>query len=244
MKFFLIQLLLSLSIFTSAQVLSEYPSGQSFYKGGEVNFLSDFQKNMLEDQIQACENPKEKYLVKFVVYADGKISYVKDFDTINIAKNKCAFDVARKVFPKLKNFTPAQYLDAERAAITSVEINPTRIKNLKFSKDRFGTTWAYDVNNAPAIYNGDVLALRKKLAMIFGSMIDNFFIDYVSVTVKFNIDEYGVLNSPQIVKGELREDAKKFIFKRILKLKNIKPATKDGKDVKSEYTFPFTMLKS
>jgi|GEM_PF-3375344 len=110
--------------YAQLEVLAGHPRGQSFYIGG-INAL---QKDMIQivknKELLPCARTDEKYHVKILINADATIKYVKDFDTININKNKCAFDYSRKIIPALKRWIPAREGDKYIGAIAEFEIEP------------------------------------------------------------------------------------------------------------------------
>ena len=78
-----------ISAFCNAQILDQFPKGQDFYEGGITKFYQDFHQIILDKNLQPCENKKELYLVKLLLTKDAKIKFIKDFDSVNISKNKC-----------------------------------------------------------------------------------------------------------------------------------------------------------
>lgn len=88
----------------NVDILEFYPIAQSFYPGG----ISELEKHVIKItkklQLKPCENSSEYYGAKIIVFENSSIAYAKDFDTVNISKNKCAFDYSRKIIPHLKNW--------------------------------------------------------------------------------------------------------------------------------------------
>ena len=64
----------------SAQVLDAYPEGQDFYKGGEEQFFKELNKVLIDSKLNPCENKKEVFFMKILVYPDSHISFVQEPD--------------------------------------------------------------------------------------------------------------------------------------------------------------------
>ncbi|WBV59154.1 hypothetical protein PFY12_08760 [Chryseobacterium camelliae] len=110
-------------LYAQTEVLERYPYGQDFYAGGMNQLKKEMVKIVKEQNLAPCEG-YEKYYMPIVVYENATINYVKDFDTLEIQKNKCAFDFGRKIIPHLKRWIPAKENGKFIAAITKVEIQP------------------------------------------------------------------------------------------------------------------------
>ena len=59
-------------------IYENYPKGQSDYNGGNIQFYKELHQLILDKKIQPCENKNELYNVKFVVYPDATIKFVKE----------------------------------------------------------------------------------------------------------------------------------------------------------------------
>ncbi|WP_426481396.1 hypothetical protein [Chryseobacterium sp. R2ACT005] len=116
-------------IFAQKEVLDQYPRGQDFYAGGFNQLNKEMVKIVKEQKLLPCEKSEERYNIQILVYENSTISYVKDFDTVEIQKNKCAFDFSRKIIPHLKRWMPAKGNGKFVAAITKIEINPFYLVN-------------------------------------------------------------------------------------------------------------------
>lgn len=126
MKFFLILLSLISCTFLYAQkeTLERYPLGQDFYVGGIRGINTEIVKVFKEQNFKPCENKSEIYEIPILVNENASINFVKDFDTITIEKNKCAYLLSRKIIPHLKNWLPARENNRNIAAIAWVKIQP------------------------------------------------------------------------------------------------------------------------
>ncbi|MBW7675181.1 hypothetical protein [Chryseobacterium chendengshani] len=119
-------------VFAQRDVLDQYPIGQDFYAGGINELNKELVKIVKEHKFLPCENISEEYTVQILVNENSTINYVKDFDSVNIQRNKCAFDFSRKLIPYLKRWMPAKEQDKFVAAIAKIGIKPFY---LYYSKD-------------------------------------------------------------------------------------------------------------
>lgn len=110
--------------YAQLEVLENYPKGQYFYIGGPGELDKDMIKAVKNSVMSPCDKKDEKYVVKILIKADLTINYVKDFDTVNINKNKCAYDFSRKIMPSLKRWIPAKEGGIPVGAIVDVLIDP------------------------------------------------------------------------------------------------------------------------
>jgi hypothetical protein len=63
---------------TAPAIYDKYPKGQSDYNGGNIQFYKELHQLIVDKKIQACESKTELYSVKFVVYPDATIKFVKE----------------------------------------------------------------------------------------------------------------------------------------------------------------------
>ncbi|WP_228455833.1 hypothetical protein [Chryseobacterium sp. POL2] len=228
-----------------AQVLEAYPANQFFYQNGVADFFEDFQKMMLEDNIKACENPEEKYKIGFIVYPDKKVKYVKDFDTLSIKNNQCAYDIIKKVFPKLKNWNPAVYNNTIVPAVASAEINPSDILDYEFKTSPAGVKMFTNRNLTEPQYPGGLSKFRIDVANVLMKIVSKksmqdgtyFF------KIKFDVDELGSIQNLSIIEAnyQLSTSQVEQLFRNIKKLNKFTSATKKGVPKKSFYTLPITL---
>ena len=94
-KYFL--LLFIFPVLLSAQILQEFPRNQFPYKGGYENYYKDFHDIIVEKKLQPCSNKGEIYEFKVLINEDNTISFIKDYSSDYIARNKCAYDLACEV---------------------------------------------------------------------------------------------------------------------------------------------------
>ena len=118
------------SSYNAQDVLGHYPLNQHPYIGGqnalEKELVASFKILGLTD----CPTEQE-YEMPVLVEADSSIKFVKDFDTININKNKCAFEIGRKLVPNLKRWIAANIDGKFYPAITKIKIAPYFLTNSK-----------------------------------------------------------------------------------------------------------------
>lgn len=233
-----------------SQILESYPIGQDYYQNGIVGFYEDFQKVMLEDKISACENPEEKYTINFIVYPNKDIKYVKDFDTLAINNNKCAFDNVRKVFPKLKNWKPAAYENAMVPAMVKVEINPSDVLDYEFKIGNNGKKYFRNKTISEIEYSGGLSNFRKEVGNIFSQVLNSSSKlskqNYINLTIGFDVDLEGNIMNTKIIYSNIEVDKadQDDFFRRLKKMKKFIPPKKNGKPIKSSFTFPISVTTS
>ncbi|QFG54201.1 energy transducer TonB [Chryseobacterium sp.] len=119
-------------VITAAQILEKYPYGQGFYDGG-LNRLNEELKEIARAQsLKPCAETGERYPMAVLVNPDGRARFIKDFDTLNIQRNKCAYEMSRKLFPHLKGWRAATVDGKPVKAVAMVNIVP----NVIFSETR------------------------------------------------------------------------------------------------------------
>ncbi|MBB6371126.1 hypothetical protein [Chryseobacterium shigense] len=122
--FFVFILTIPFQLYAQIDVLDSYPVGQDFYVGGRKALVKEMVAIVKKEGLLPCANTEENYTVNILVYADSSINYIKDFDTVNINKNKCAYDFSRQVIPYLKKWLPAKENGKFIGAIAKVSIQP------------------------------------------------------------------------------------------------------------------------
>lgn len=123
MKVRLLILLLIPMIF-NAQILQEYPRYQIPYKGGYANYYKDFHEIIVENKLQPCTNKGEVYEFRVLVNEDQSISFIKDYNSEYVARNKCAYDLAREVAKHQTDWNAAQVDGVPKAAVASFLVFP------------------------------------------------------------------------------------------------------------------------
>lgn len=216
-------------------IYDKYPKGQSDYNGGNIQFYKELHQLIVDKKIQPCENKTELYSVKFVVYPDATIKFVKEEYPEKAEKNKCAFDLTRKLFKYLDGWKPAEVGGQKVAAITSMIIFPDAL----FDK----YTEGYDIINymVPAKYNNGINRFRSDLmnGIDVRSLIDS---GGGKAVILFDINEKGEKENIH-----LEEEIGNKSFNNIIiqGIKNIKgkwtPEMIHGIPVKSRFRFPITL---
>lgn len=195
-------------IFAQIEVLDKYPYGQDFYAGGLNQLNKEIVKIVKEQKLQPCERSEERYNVQILVSENSTINYVKDFDTINIQKNKCAFDFSRKIIPHLKRWMPAKENGKFIGAIAKIEINPFYLVNSKDDPSK----------------NEKEIAIYKKGMKAFGFEIKSIFERYVKKNedkrawLIFVVNENGDMEDFKI-EGDFSDNDKKDIINSLSKIK-------------------------
>ncbi|WP_312322639.1 hypothetical protein [Soonwooa sp.] len=250
--FILLLLVFTTQIFAQiqSQILESYPIGQDFYQDGIAGFYEDFQKVMLDEKITSCENPEEKYTINFIIYPNKEIKYVKDFDTLAIKNNKCAFDNVRKVFPKLKNWKPATYENATVPALVNIGINPSDVLDYEFKIGNNGKKYFRNKTISEIEYPGGLSNFRKEVGNIFSQVLNSSSKlskhNYINLKIGFDVDEEGKILNPKIIYSNIEFDKpdQDDFFRRLKNLKKFTPAKKNGKPLKSSFTFPISVTVS
>ncbi len=124
MKLLYIFLLIVLSVLYNAQIVEHYPAGNDFYIGGKKEFYKDIQEVLLKNNFKKCDSKTELYLQKILITAEGTVKYVKDFDSDNIAKNKCASDMSKEVLKYLHKWKPLEVNGKKYSALTEFYFYP------------------------------------------------------------------------------------------------------------------------
>ena len=206
-------LLIFNSICSFAQIYEKYPEKQDDYYGGNVGFYKDFHNVLMERKMKPCENKNEFYSLKIVVYPDKTIKYVKDEDSVNVANNKCTFDLARGVIKYMNRWKPAVVEGKEVSAITSFMIIPDDL----FNNYKEG----YDAMNTLKMpeYEGGINNFRKKVFQTID--LSRFKYDQeFRLTVTFVIDKEGKMTDVRLVQSSGLKEFDDMIVKNISRIKN------------------------
>lgn len=195
-------------VYAQIEVLDRYPYGQDFYAGGLNQLNKEMVKIFRDQKLQPCEKSEEKYDVQIIVYDNSKISYVKDFDTLEIQKNKCAFDLSRKIFPHLKRWMPAKENGKFIAAITKIRINPFYLYYSKEDPSK-------NEEKGPAFKKG-LEAYQYEVRSIFEKYIKNNRDQKSSLT--FVVNENGDMEDIKI-NGDFPESDKSDVIKSLSRMK-------------------------
>ncbi|GAA4163681.1 hypothetical protein GCM10022217_33050 [Chryseobacterium ginsenosidimutans] len=217
--------------FIKAQVLDEYPKNQEFYEGGLINFYKEAHDYLINNNLKECD-AKEIYQPRFLVTKDALIKLVKDSDTANISKNKCAYNISLEIFKNLKNWKPAEVKGGKLGALAEVIIYPKDImSNYKES---------YNANNfiKSAQYPKGYEYFTKDFHDEFMSLFSDYHING-SINLEFYVDKDGHALNPRIY-PEIRDQ--KFnidFFRTFSRLKKTwKPALYLNIPIKEKIVYP------
>jgi len=228
-KFFILILLGFINVlFAQKEVLDKYPPGQDFYAGGISELNKEMIKIVKEQNILPCEKSQEAYLVKILVNEDSTLDYVKDFDTIEIEKNKCAFSFGRKIIPFLKGWVPAKYKDNNIAAIATIMINPFFLYHSKTDPD--------ENKKSAAVYKKGFTAFENEVRDVFEKNIREN--EDKTGFLTFFVNEEGGMED-FVLTGKFSESDKKEILKGLSRIKGKWiPAMFNDSPLKSKISIP------
>lgn len=209
--------------YAQIEVLDRYPFGQDFYAGGQNQLNKEMVKIFKDQKLQPCEKSEEKYDVQIIVYENSTISYVKDFDTLEIQKNKCAFDLSRKIFPYLKRWVPARENGKVIAAITKIQVKPFYLYNSKEDPTK-------NEEKSPTFKKG-LPAFQFEIKSVFEKYIKNNKDQRSSLT--FVVNEQGDMEDIKI-DGDFSEADKNDVIKSLSRMKGKwNPATFNNTPIKT-----------
>lgn len=215
-------------IFAQNEVLDKYPYGQDFYAGGVNQLNKEMVKVVKEKKLLPCEKSEERYNVQILVHENSTIHYVKDFDTVEIQKNKCAFDFSRKIIPRLKNWMPAKVNGKSIEAIAKIEINPFYLVNSKDDPSK-------NEKKGPTFKKG-IKAFGFEVKSIFERFIKKN--EDKGVLLTFVVNENGEMEDFKI-EGDFFDYEKKEIINSLSKIKGKwNPATFNNIPIRAKVSQP------
>lgn len=220
----LILLIVTNLLYAQKEVLESYPPQQNFYVGGLTGLNKEMVKIVKEQNLLPCDGEEERYVITILVNEDKSINYVKDADSVEIQKNKCAFDYGRKIFPFLKSWIPAREDGKLVSAITKIMIEPFFLYHSKedLSKNEF----------KKVEYKGGINSFRNKVKNIFEDRIKKNENKWTGLT--FSINKKGEIEDVELM-GAFSDIEKKKIIYDIISIKGTwKPATFNGVPFKSK----------
>ncbi len=226
--FFFLSLLPSLFY---AQILDEYPKGQAFYKNGIINFYKEAHEFLIKSNAKDCD-PNEIYVPRILVTSEGKVKVVQDSDTLNISKNKCAYNLSMSVLKALKDWRPAEVKDGKFGAITDFVFYP---------KDLMGN-YKENYNANDYITNNEYYEGKKKFDKDFHDNFMVLFQDYHingNINIEFYINEAGEIINARIYPEIDNKDFNKDFFRALKRLKKKwNPALYYGLPIRQRIAFP------
>ena len=212
-------------------IYDKYPLGQDFYDGGVSEFQKDVRKIIREKHLKPCQNDYEKYIASILINSDSSVNFVKDFDTINIQKNKCAYDLSKSFLPYLKNWKPAKIDDKKVNAIAQIMIDPYLLFNKKIkTKESF--------REDPKFEKGNFYFQSQVKEIIESYIKEN--ISGRRITLAFTITENGALENLKVSNLDISEIKEKELIDDILRIKGKwKPAKEYGVAIKCNLIMNF-----
>lgn len=219
------------TFYAQMNVLENYPKGQDFYEGGLVGFYKDAHEYLVNNKRNECDG-KEIYQPRIIVTALGSVKLVKDSDTLNIAKNKCAYDLSIEILKNLKGWKPAKVKGNTLGAVTEFIFYP---KDL--------------MSNYKAGYNADDFVLSsqypgglKKFNKDFHDNFQALFMDYHingEVNLEFYVNEEGHIVNPRIYPSIDNKNFNIDFMRTLSRLKKVwKPALYSNIPIKQKIAFP------
>lgn len=224
-------LLLFLPLFSIAQVLERYPPGQEYYRGGWHSLNAEMKKIAKAQGLKPCANEDERYVMSVLVHPDGKANFVKDFDSITIQRNKCAYDMSRKLFSQLKGWTAPKADGIPVKAITTVNVIPYDLFNEK-------PKVLQNKIVQPQYYKGNDRFHYQVKKILESSISKN--LDWRRVELVVMITAEGILESVEVRNIEISEISKKKLMSEVKAIKGSwKPATINGIPVSFRFIMTF-----
>ncbi|WP_419869465.1 energy transducer TonB [Chryseobacterium sp. CT-SW4] len=217
--------------FFKAQVLDEFPHDQDFYEGGMVNFYKEAHDFLMGNKFPECD-AKEIYQPRIVITKEAAVQFIKDSDTANIAKNKCAYGLSKELLKNLKHWKPAEVKGGKIGAITEFIIYPNHLmKNYRIG---------YNADNfiIHAEYPGGPKVFEREFHDNFMALFSDYHING-NVNLEFYINESGKIVNPRIYPTIYDRDFNKDFMRALARLKKVwKPALYSNIPIKERIAFP------
>jgi len=235
--FFFSAVLFSVLFSAQQEILDRYPPGDFFYQKGELNFLRDMKNVVLENNIQPCENKEESYQPKWIVYEDSSIKFIKDFDSLKIEQNKCAYNFVKNVFKYLEGWKPVYYEGKSYAVIATYTISPSDIFDLQIDENLTD-------NYKPAEYPGGMSRFKGDIDRILQPIVDKYpeYVVNEQFFISFKIGKDGIIKNIKIPE-KFHFKAKDEIIRKMNKLNKWKPATRNGIKMETNFTIPVQVYR-
>lgn len=221
-------------ILAQTQVLHKYPEGQKFYKGGYEQFYEDAHHYLIKNNIKPCEDKTEAYVMRILVNPDGKVNYVQDQDESAVAKNKCTFDLAKKILSHLENYIPAEENGIKTPALTSIIFYPNELFSL----------YNYAANRdliKEADFPGGIQNYRKKFISCFDTNGYNYSQSFRFI-INFDVDTQGEIQNIYIDTEFGNDQFVKMIIDCVVPRKlKFKPGTYNGTPITRSFRLPIVI---
>lgn len=224
-------LFLILASFSNAQILEHYPKNQVPYIGGYESYYKDFHDMIIEKDLKSCADKSEFYQLNLLINADQSISFIKDHNEKNIAKNKCAYDLAREVAKYQNNWKAATVDGITKPAVATFYIFPDDL----FERYHDGYFPAITFPAYGNYSNGGIKEFKK--GIINRIDVSGFdWNDRFNVMVEFIITKEAKIENIVMIKSSSNIEFDKRITNGILSTKKKwKPATVNGNPVDYKY---------
>lgn len=218
----------------TAQILDEFPKKQEFYKGGVTELYKDIHQISLNKKLSTC-NKKEIYQAKLLLTKDSKIKFITDFDSVNINKNKCAYDFTLEVLKELKNsdkWISAKVGEKHFDSIIRLFFVPNHL--LENYTENYNPYKFY----IPVTYAGGVDKMNKDIHDQFMAIFSDYHVNG-KLFLDFVVDENGEIVNPIITPKVDNQSFNQDIFRALNRTKGQWISAKlDGISVKSRMTIP------
>ena len=236
----LFSLFLFFTAFLNAQILDEFPKNQEFYKGGLQELYKDINTIASEKKLSSCDK-KEIYQAKLLLTKEAKIKFITDFDSVNINKNKCAYDFTLDVLRELKlsdKWIPAKIKDQNFDSVVRLFFVPNHLL------DQYTENYIPEKLYIPITYKGGKKVMDKDIHDNFMSIFNDYHVNG-NLFLEFVIDENGEIINPIVSPKIDNESFNKDIVRSINRTKGKwNPAILDGVPVKSRITIPLNFSTS
>ncbi|MEA1849469.1 hypothetical protein U9K52_11150 [Chryseobacterium sp. MHB01] len=218
--------------FLKSQILDEYPEKQDFYEGGLISFYKESHDYLVKNNVKEC-NAEEIYQPRFIVTKEGTIKLIKDSDTANISKNKCAYDISLMLLKNLKNWKAAQVKGGKFGALTEFIFYPKDVmSNYKEGYNALKFKIA-------AQYPGGYEKLKKDFHDEFMSLFMDYHING-DINLEFYVDKEGHITNPRIYPQINDRNFNVSFLLTLSRLKKVwKPALYSNIPIKEKIIYPF-----
>lgn len=220
---------LSFNLIHSQQIIELYSASEPYYSNGNEGLLLDMIKVAKDNEMQPCPIEQE-YSPSVLVNVNSKIKFVQDFDSLNIAKNKCAFDFTKKMLPHLKNWQVLNRKGTNYPAIAKFKVQPFFIYHSETDPKKNKTTFP--------VFPKGINKFRQYVGDIFSRELkDN---KRTSYSLTFVIDENGDMKDIDILVYPVEKMKNKDdLIRQILKIAGKwKPATFNNVNIKYSMRLP------
>jgi len=214
-----------------SQILDEYPSGQDFYKGGNISFYKDVHEYLISKNFKEC-GENEIFQPRIIVTKDAEVKMIKDNDTANISANKCAYDLSLNILKNLKNWQPAIVKNNKIGSITEFIIYPKDLMS------RYKENYNADNFVLYAKYPKGKAAFDKEFHDNFMTLFADFAIQG-NINLEFYVSKEGKITDSRIF-PEISDRNFNISFLRTLsRMKKVwQPALYKNIPIKQRISFP------